>query len=193
MGGICEALKSQSLKNWICLWAWTQPAVSRAPPWWFTGKPFFVVVLMFIYFWEMESERGVGIERGRGGRRSKAGSREPNAGLKLTNREIITQAKVSQSQTLNHLSHPGASTGVPFKERYAPEWLMLPALPGKKLSDKWFRVRRVREYIEIEHRKAPVGTLLRIIPTLSLTYNLKQSPERYFWLHYNPRSSMAKL
>ena len=35
---------------------------------------------------------------------------EPDAGLELTNREIMTRAEI-KSQTLNQLSHPGAPKG----------------------------------------------------------------------------------
>ena len=54
---------------------------------------------MFIYFWETESMSMEGAERG-GDTESEAGSRlwavstEPDAGLELTNHEIITWAKV---------------------------------------------------------------------------------------------------
>ena len=69
--------------------------------------------VMFIYFWERERDRvqfGEG-QRGReGDTESEAGSRlwavstEPNAGLKPTNCEIMTWAKLGANQ----LSHPGA-------------------------------------------------------------------------------------
>ena len=57
---------------------------------------------MFIYFWEKESMRGRGTER-EGDTELEAGSRrwvvstEPNAGLELTNREIMTWADVGRS------------------------------------------------------------------------------------------------
>ena len=53
--------------------------------------------------------RGVGAER-EGGRipsRLHTVSGEPNVGTELTNREIMTRAKI-KSRTLNCLSHPGA-------------------------------------------------------------------------------------
>ena len=67
---------------------------------------------MSIYFWERETETervGVGAEReedteSKVGSRLRAVSTEPNAGLKLMNRKIITWAKIH----LNLLSHPGA-------------------------------------------------------------------------------------
>ena len=68
---------------------------------------------MFIYFWEQERQstsRGWGRER-EGDTESEAGSRlwavstEPNAGLELTNREVMTWAEV---RTLKRRSHPGA-------------------------------------------------------------------------------------
>ena len=59
---------------------------------------------MFIYFWDRErqSMSGGGAER-EGDTESEAGSRlwavstEPDMGLKLTNREIMTRAKVGRS------------------------------------------------------------------------------------------------
>ena len=68
--------------------------------------------LMF-YFWETERQnmsRG-GAEREGDSRiqsRLWAVSTEPNVGLELTNREIMTWSEVG-SQMLNRLSHPGAS------------------------------------------------------------------------------------
>ena len=46
-------------------------------------------------------------ERGRESRASSVLSEEPDTGLDLTNREIMTWAKIN-SQMLNRLSHPGA-------------------------------------------------------------------------------------
>ena len=56
---------------------------------------------MFIYFWERESESGGGTEK-QGDTESKAGSRlravstEPDAGLELTSREMMTWAEVGR-------------------------------------------------------------------------------------------------
>ena len=65
---------------------------------------------MLIYF-EKEGERASrgGTERGRDRipSRLRTVREEPNAGLELTNREIMTCAKI-KSQRLNRLSHPGA-------------------------------------------------------------------------------------
>ena len=68
---------------------------------------------MFIYFWgrERQSMSGGGSERegdteSEAGSRLWAGSTEPDAGLELTNREIMHD--LSQSRSLNRLSHPGA-------------------------------------------------------------------------------------
>ena len=41
-------------------------------------------------------------------------STEPNTGLEVTNREIMTRAKI-KSLTLNRLSHPGAPVSGIFK------------------------------------------------------------------------------
>ena len=68
---------------------------------------------MFIYFWERQGQNasGLGAER-QGDTESEAGSRlwavstEPDAGLELTNLEIMTSAEVGW--TLNWRSHPGA-------------------------------------------------------------------------------------
>ena len=49
---------------------------------------------------------GVGAER-EGEREYHAVGTEPDAGLDLTNREIVTRAEI-KSGTLNRLSHPGA-------------------------------------------------------------------------------------
>ena len=70
-----------------------------------------------LHFIKFESKlarvsRGRGRERRGGGRipsRIRAVSVEPNAGLDLTNHEIITRAE-TKSRTLNQLSHPGAQT-----------------------------------------------------------------------------------
>ena len=65
------------------------------------------------FLFERERERGTSASGGgaeRGGQRIPsrlcADSSEPDVGLELRNREIVTQAKVRQ--TLNQLSHPGA-------------------------------------------------------------------------------------
>ena len=59
---------------------------------------------MFIYFWERQrqNESGLGAERegdteSEAGSRLWAGSTEPNAGLELTDREIMTWAEVGCS------------------------------------------------------------------------------------------------
>ena len=72
--------------------------------------------LMFIYFWEKECELG-GAER-EGETESEAGSRlsadstEPDAGLKLTNHEIMTWADVGFPPT-----EPPRCPGSPFLGR----------------------------------------------------------------------------
>ena len=64
---------------------------------------------MFIFSFERERVNGAGIER-EGDTESEAGSRlwavstQPDAGLELTNHEIMN---LSRSWTLNWLSHPG--------------------------------------------------------------------------------------
>ena len=67
---------------------------------------------MFIYFWERERVREAGSKAEReGDTKSKAGSRlwavstEPNAGLELMSREIMTWV---EGRVVNRLSHPGA-------------------------------------------------------------------------------------
>ena len=71
-------------------------------------KKFF---LMFIYFWEREREREResmswgGVERERETQNPKEA---PDSKLEPTSSEILTLAKLSQSPTLNQLSHPGA-------------------------------------------------------------------------------------
>ena len=59
------------------------------------------IFLMFIYFWETERDRAqVGKEQREGDAESEAGSRlwdvstEPDVGLELMDREIMTWAKV---------------------------------------------------------------------------------------------------
>ena len=67
---------------------------------------------MFTYFWERQRQNvsGLGAER-EGDTESEVGSRlqaistEPNVGLELTE---LWDHDLSQSQTLNWLSHPGA-------------------------------------------------------------------------------------
>ena len=92
------------------------------------GNPFsfFVlnIFLNFIYFErEGESASREGAERERGReripRRLHAVSREPRAGLKLMNREIMTWAQI-KSRTLNWLSHPSAP-GNPFSTHLCTE------------------------------------------------------------------------
>ena len=57
---------------------------------------------MFIYFWERQRQSMRGREAERGDTESKAGSRlwavstEPDVGLELTNREIMTWAEVGR-------------------------------------------------------------------------------------------------
>ena len=57
---------------------------------------------MFIYLWETQREHEQGRGRERGRQESEAGSRlwvvstEPDAGLELTNREIMTRAEVGR-------------------------------------------------------------------------------------------------
>ena len=65
---------------------------------------------------ERERDHGGGEERGRDRtpRRCLTVRAEPNAGLDLTNREIMTWAKI-KSWTLNRLSHPGAPVQWLFK------------------------------------------------------------------------------
>ena len=55
-----------------------------------------VYLLIFLYFFERVRASREGADRGRQGIQSGlcADSRQPNAGLKLTNREIMTRAKV---------------------------------------------------------------------------------------------------
>ena len=59
---------------------------------------FFLIFLMLIYFWETEHKQGRGRERGRhriqGRIQALSVSTEPDAGLELTNHEIMTWAKV---------------------------------------------------------------------------------------------------
>ena len=79
--------------------------------------PFF---LIFIFERQRQSVNGGGADRGR--HRTKAGSRlravgkEPDVGLELTNREIMTRAEVRRSE-LNGLSPPGAPVLSNSRER----------------------------------------------------------------------------
>ena len=76
---------------------------------------------MFVYFWEKEESTRVHMwarkKQREGERESKAGcetiSVEPDAGLELTNREIMTWAEI-KSWTLNLLSHSGAPITILF-------------------------------------------------------------------------------
>ena len=76
---------------------------------WMTELGFCFCFLMFIYlFWERErGERQREKERERIPSRLLTVSAEPNTGLKLMNREIITWANI-KSWSLNWLRHPGA-------------------------------------------------------------------------------------
>ena len=96
------------------------------------GCPHFFLLIFstFIYFWDRkrQSMNGGGSER-EGDTESETGSRlwavstEPDAGLKLTDREIMAWAEVGR---FNRLSHPGAP-GCPH---------FWPPLPLQKQTNK---------------------------------------------------------
>ena len=83
--------------------------------------------------WGRERER----ERERIPSRLCVVSAEPDAGLSLMNREIMTRAEI-ESRTLNRLSHPGASVSVFFVTRVSSSspllFYVLPSFPPFFLS-----------------------------------------------------------
>ena len=94
------------IKSWSILFCLTSPRHCEANP-----KLFFLFFFNIYLFWETahvrhsETAWGKGRERGR---ESQEGSAlESDAGLELTNHDIMTWAEI-KSWMLNWLSHPGA-------------------------------------------------------------------------------------
>ena len=129
---------------------WTQATLAPEPAFLVTAFLFFFFST-FIYFWDRErqSMNGGGAEREReGDTESETGSRlwavstEANAGLKLTDREIVTWA----GQTLNQLSHPGAPNHPKFLKPHISHWKIFTSSIQKLFNcNSWYYLPHIEE------------------------------------------------